>query len=482
MAVVLTIGGINRTSYVLKDSLRIDNIITKQVDRCTFVIRNSVGYIPAVGREVIITDNGTRVFGGVIVRRTDQSPVTGTTQYQVECSDYTRILDQHLVAQTYTDTTVEAIVQDLIDTWAPAGFTYTQVDCPVPITSIQFKYEPVSACMEQLANIAQADWYVDYNKDVFFKDPSANSAPFDVTDSAGVYAQGSLTIRRDSSQLRNSIIVRGGEYLGTEFTASVKADGSQRTFSLPYRYQDFKIRVAGVVKTVGIDNIDDAASYDALYNFQEKIVKFREDNKPVANATLSFAGKPYLPVIVKVKDQSLVNTIYSAEAQGDGKYEYLVVDKSITTKAGARERALAEINTYGSTLSEGEFVTETAGLVAGQRILVNSASRGINEYFVVNKVTSQMKDYNSMIYNVSLITTKTMNFISIMKKLLLAETKKIEISTDEVLDLVEVASDEIGLTDAITVQALSYVIDFRLAPQAVTGTKRPFTLNGSWVS
>jgi len=481
MSVVLTIGGVDRTNLVLVESLRIDSILTKQVDRCTFKIRNTIGFVPAVGREVIITDNGTRVFGGVIVRRTESAPVQGTVEFSVECSDYTRILDQHLVAKTYNNTTVGAVVVDLITTYAPTGFTTTEVDCAVPITSIQFKYEPISACLEQLANIAQADWYVDYYKDIFFKDPVSNSAPFDVEDSTGVYATGSLIVRRDSSQLRNSIIVRGGEYLGTEFTAEIVADGSQITFGLPYKYQDFEATLTGYPLNLGIDYLNNADDYDALYNFQEKILRFKDTDKPTAGSVLRYSGKPYLPVIVKVKDQSLVNTVYSAEALGDGTYEYLVIDKSITTKEAARERALAEIYTYGQTVSEGEFVTETSGLRAGQRILINSASRNINEYFIINKITSQMKSFDSLYYSVSLITTKTMDFIGIMKKLLLAETKKIEISADEILDLVEVASDEIGIADTVTAQ-LNYALDYRLAPQAVTGNLRPFTLDGSTLS
>jgi hypothetical protein len=113
-----------------------------------------------------------------------------------------------------------------------------------------------------------------------------------------------------------------------------------------------------------------------------------------------------------------------------------VVDKAINSKEGARQRALAEINSYGATLSEGEFVTEQSGLRAGQRIRINSIALGIDEYFIINKVTSRMKDYQAMYYNISLITTKTMDFISVMKKILLAETKKIEINADEILELV----------------------------------------------
>ncbi len=237
--VTVSIGGSDKSAYVVWDSLRIDNILTKQVDRCSFKIRNTVGFKPAVGREVIITDSGTRVFAGVIVRRTESSPAFGILDYTIECSDYTRVLDQHLVAEVYENMTITAIVQDLLTNWAPTGFTSTQVDEPTVVTYIQFKYEPVSACLEQLANIVGDDWYVDYYKDLFFKAPSVNAAPISIADDTGTYENESLVIRRDTSQLRNSIIVRGGEYLGTEFTASLRMDGKQITVALPYRYTHY---------------------------------------------------------------------------------------------------------------------------------------------------------------------------------------------------------------------------------------------------
>lgn len=452
MAVVITIQGVDRTSLVQWSSLKIENILTKQVDKCSFKLwkYGDKTFKPVIGREVIITDNGTRVFAGVIVRTSVEVVDYPKVEYSVECSDYTRILDQHLIADTYENMTINAIIAHMVANWLPTGFTATQVDATQVIDYIQFNYEPASDCIKQLADIVGYDWYVDYFRDIYFKSPTATSASIDITDSGGVYDHNSLTIRHDSSQLRNSIIVRGGEYRGSEFTASIKSDGKRITYELPYRFEDFKVRVNGVKQAIGIDNIDNTLSFDALYNFSEKSVKWRENNKPVQDATLSYSGKPYLPVIVKLKSPVDIAAVFSAEQSlGDGKYEYLVVDKSINTKEAARERALAEIRSYGESISEGEFTTETTGLRAGQRILVNSTVLGINEYYVINRVISVMKDDSSMRYKISLVTTKTMDFIAIMKKLLLAETKKITVNEGEIIDLVESLDETMTLTESM---------------------------------
>lgn len=496
----VTINSIDRSDFVLWNTLRVENLLTSQVDTCSFIISNFGDHIfkPTVGKSVVVANGATTIFGGVIVRVTEKSPSYGVIYYEVQCSDYTRVLDQHLVAETYENQTVQAIITDIITNHAPAGFTTTQVSCTVVLKTIQFKYEPVSACLKQLAELVGYDWYVDYAKDIFFKDPAENLASFDVEDDTGTYEKDSLVIRRDNSQTRNSVIVRGGEYLGSTFTASVRADGKQFTFNLPYRYSGFGATLTGNPLTIGVDNIDDPDSYHALYNFQEKVLRFKETDRPNVNATLSFFGAPYLPVIVKYKDQARIDAMFSAEAQGDGKYEYLVVDKSINSKEAARDRARAEISTYGDTLSEGEFVTETAGLLAGQTIRINSASRGINETFVVNRVTTSMKTPNDPIFSISLITTKTMNFISIMKKLLLAENKKIDINENEVLDLVESADEVINIGESVssslvhnpqtetvtlaetfTAQSLNYGVQFVLGPQTPSTTKRVFLLDRS---
>lgn len=500
----ILIGTDDITNRVPYETLRIDNILTQQVDRCTFTINNSSAniYKPAVGREVVITDDLLNIiFAGVITRRRDVSSGFGFVNFEVECSDYTRLLDQKLVAETYENMTAGEIIDDLILNFAPSGFTTTQVDCNLTVSYIQFKYEPVSACIKQIADLFGFDWYVDYEMDLYFKAPSATPAPFDLEDNTGKYIDGTLQIRRDNSQLRTSIIVRGGEYLGSEFTASVRADGKQTTFNLPYKYSDFKATLTGHPLTIGIDYIDSPDNYDALYNFTEKVLKFKEEDRPSLNATLSFGGKPHLPVITKFKDPVAVAAIFSAEGFGDGEYEYLILDKSINSQVAARQRAAAEIQSYGATISEGDFETEESGLIAGMQMHVISVARHIDDYFVINKVTTTMDGPTKFKYKVSLVTTKTMDYLAILKKLIMRDNKNIEIRDTDTLDLIESSSESIGITDSVstgqphprltesmsmnetfTAQSKNWPVKWVLGPQTPSGFKRVFILNGSKLS
>lgn len=501
MAFVVTIGGTDKTRSIEAGSLRIDNILTQKADTCSFSILSydARPYTPRAGQEVVITDAGTRIFAGHI-QRVDAKPISySTVRYRVDCVDYTHLLDAKLVPDSFENQTAADIISSIMTTYGPAGFTTTNVVAPILVKYIGFNYKPISKCLQELAELLGYDWYVDYDKNLYFFAQQSIAAPFQINDNDGSYRFGTLIIRRDNSQVRNSIVVRGGEYLGTEFTTQIEANGTDFIFNLPYKYTDFDATLTGNPLNLGIDYINQPDSYDALYNFNEKLLRFKDTDVPSAGAILRVSGKPHLPVIVKLKSQDDIDTMASLEGSG-GEYQFLIIDKSINSKEGARQRANAEILAYANTLSEGEFVTETSGLKAGQKIFINSTSRGIAEYFIINKVSMTQFGPDTLLYHVSLITTRTMDMIDILQKLLLAENKKIEIKTDEVIDLVEAYEETVSFSEVVsasktpdsvqsesmtfgetfTAQSLNYPVKFVAGPYTPpSGTKRVFIISGS---
>src|SRR3990167_3815794 len=507
MTLVVTIGGVSVTKQVIWDSLHIEAVLTRQVDTCdlTIIRTRDLTEIPRVGREIVVTADGTKVFAGVITsieeRASSYSQDGYQIEYHVKCADYARIMDAHLVAETYEEMTVDDIIADLNTNWFPSGvFTTVNVDCPVIVQYAQFNYLPGTEIMNRLAEMTGYDWYVDYNKDIHFFKPVTLSAPVDLEDDNGSYDYASLVLRHDNTQRRNTIVVRGGEYLGTQFTAEMEATGDDIIYPLGYRYTDFSVTLTGQPLNVGIDNIDNPDIFDVMYNFQEKIIRFRDARKPTAASIIRVGGKPHLPVIVKLKSQSDIDATLSAEGIGDGRYEYLIVQKSINSKEGARQQALAQIETYAQTMVEGEFGTETSGFEPGQKVRINSLSRAVDEYYIVNKVVTYAMTPTQLRYDISLISTKTFGFIELLKRLLLQEADKIEIDPNELTDLVEAASEEVSVTDSMvqaaqndqaealalsetfTAQSLNYAVQWVLGPWTPSGAKRLFILDGSKLS
>lgn len=450
MAIQLTISGTDRTRKVKINSIKIDNILTNKRDTCSFVIVENSGdtYKPNLGNEVVVYDGATKIFGGIIVSMDSTPGVIGIVEHAIKCQDYTRLLDHRLIPDAFTSKTVNEIITTLFTNYFPSGFTMNNVDAPVTIDYVSFNYRPLAVCLQDLANLINYDWYIDYDKDVHFFAKETQPAPFGLTDTNGKYQYDTLIIRRDNSQLRNSIIVRGGEYIASQLTTNIQTNGVDSYFPLPYRFADFGAHLTGEVLSVGVDPIDNPDNYDALYNFQEKFIKFKEADKPSASKTLKVSGKPYLPVIVRYRSPVSIAATISAEG-GDGTYEYLIEDKSINSKEGAIQRARAEILAYATTLSEGEFVTENSGLSAGMSISIQSTSRGINETFIINKVTTTQFSKDTFIYKVSLITTRTMDLIDVLQKLLLEGTKKLEINPNEVSEIVFSFDDAANFVDTL---------------------------------
>jgi hypothetical protein len=446
MAITINVESVNRTNFVEKKSLQITNVLTYQVDTCSFTVKNYGTKIwkPEVDNEIEILDNGIKIFAGLIILVDELVEGAKIFKYEVKCKDWSHLMDRKLVVESYINQTVNQIINHIKTNYLPTGFTDTNVNCTKNVSYIAFNYKEPTKCIQDLADLTGYDWYVDYDKDIHFFSKEANSAPFDLTDDNGNFIYNSLEIKRDNSQIKNTIYIRGGEYLGNTITEEYIADGEQIVFNFGYKYKTVTVEVNDVAKTVGIDFIDDPLTKDCLFNFNEKLIKFREDNKPTTGQRVEIAGQPYLPVLVKVSDATSVAQY--------GEYQYKIIDKSIKSKAGARERAMAEITGYAESLSEGSFITHTSGLRSGQKIFINCVNRGINEYFIINKVSMKIRTNNEFEYNVSLVTTKTFGMIELLQKLLMEETKKIEIQENEILEKIEIISEGLVINESISKQ------------------------------
>lgn len=422
------INSVDKTDYIKQGSLEIENNLTNQVDSCSFIIVNYSGktsYFPENEDEVVVYDDSDKIFGGSVVKITEKMVAPNYMEYKVECSDYTRLADRKLVEKVYEDETVEDIIKDIVDTYL-SGFTYTNVSCTKTLDRIAFNYEPFSKCLKRLADMVGYDWYIDYDKDIHFFSKETNLSPFNLTDTNGNYIVRSLEIKRDTRQTRNVIYVRGAEYLADSLTGEIEADGQTRVFSTPYKMSDISVTVSGEVRTVGVDYVDDEDDYDCLYNFDDKTIKFKDEDKPSASKIVKYSGLPNVPLIVEVRDQESISEY--------GELHYRIIDKTIKSKDEARERGKAELLSYSDKLSEGSFLTHVSGLRSGQYINIQSDLRGLDEDFVINRVSLRMRNIEEFWYEVSIVTTKTFKIIEFLQKLLAAQDSDTQIADDETLD------------------------------------------------
>jgi hypothetical protein len=235
--------------------------------------------VPAVGDAIAIYDGSTKIFGGKILK-INETIINGADglQYDIECVDHTNELDNLLVAKTYQNQTIQAIIADIITNYAPT-FTTNNVSSNFVIGQIVFNQVPVSQCIKRLADIVKYDWYPDPDKDIHFFPKFTTLAPFNITDTSGNYVVKTLRRKIDGAQIANKVKVRGGEYNASTYTDIITVKGNdQKAFKLPYKFANLTIELdtgAGFVsKTVGVDFLDDFTTKDVLHNYNERTIRF----------------------------------------------------------------------------------------------------------------------------------------------------------------------------------------------------------------
>ena len=444
MAIVVKIEGTDRSSLIDWPTFRFDQALTHQIDTVNFTIKRfgSKTFKPALLDDIEIIEDGTKVFGGKIVF-TDEVIEGRLEAIRVTCKDHSHEMDSIIVVDTFESTTVDAVIASIVTDFLPAGFT-ANVTVTNPINFVAFNYEQPSKVFQQLAELVGGDWFVDQDKVIQFFAKNTLTAPFNLTDTNEKYIFNSLRITRDVRNLRNTIFVRGGTFSGDSFEEIQEADGVKETFDFGFRYKSvgwFVDRGSGfVAETFGIDNITDPTTVDWLYNFAEKAMKLAAGTIPASGDKTKITGLPQIPVIIKTKDNVSIGNF--------GEFQHKIIDKSIDSKEGARDRALADLVAWANSINEGTFTTREPGLRVGQQIRIQSTIRGVDEFFHISRISTVLDKPDRFKNTATLMTQRTWGMIEFLQNELIRKDKEIEIDPNEVLDLIEAALETINFAEA----------------------------------
>jgi hypothetical protein len=446
MSILLKINTVSRTD-IIQDSINWDQQLTKDPSILSFSILNGGQSLPALGDVCTLTIGGTVIFNGTITQKSNEIENGLLEVVEYEAKDGFHTFDRRLVVKAYSSQTADAIVKDIIDTFT-SGFTYVNVVSGAPlITTIRFNYEQPSQALKTIANAIGWDWYIDATNDVHFFPKLHNIAPFSITDDNGNLISNSLNFDRDILSLKNTIYVRGGEYSLAISSANAVdkyvADGTQNTFPLVYQYKNVVCTIdGGAPLNVGIDFIDDPATHDCLYNYQQKSMKWPDGSKPAVGKVIRVYGDAQVPLIVQAIDETSILAY--------GAFEYVIVDKSIESVLEAQLRALSTMDDFASASYEGEFQTLTDGLLTGQFISITSVARGVSDVFKITEVSGKPYDSTNFIYTVKFLKSGNITFMDLLTDLLAEKRKNIIIDDNEVLERMISISEALAIVDSIT--------------------------------
>ena len=468
MPIVITANATNITEEVEWESVRIENNLTSLVDTFTFRYKKygTRTYVPVLGHVVSVVDGATTIFGGKIVNI--QHTVIGkeVLVYDIECQDYTVDLDSKLVAEVYENETVNAIIAD-INTKYLTGFTINNVSCTTLIKSIAFNYEPVSKCLQRLAELVGYEWYVDYAKDIHFFARGTESAPFNLNDTGNMYNYRSLIINEDYRNIKNAVYLRGASYAGSSIVERVvkivepdpMVDTIEKYAQLPEVYLD------GVQLNVGLDNLDDPDAYDCLWNYGGKYIRFKTEDQPTLLQEVKFRGYPEIPIIISIQDTASIATY--------GRREFKIIDKTIKTKEGANQRMQSELAAYKDSIFEGHFTTYQTGLKAGQQINISSAIRGLTATdYIIKRMVIKMRNEGKFVYDIDIITDRTLGIIEFLQRQIMREELIIDQPTDELVakiaDFAETITLEYDPHKTKTVPSIKWVYGHHIPTGFIT--------------
>lgn len=447
----LAINNIDQSANIDWASLRKVEVLTKEPDSLEFRIKNHPGrtYQPALSDEVILTDNGQRIFGGIITETKHENE--GLLKYfSCTCKDYTYLMDRKLVNKTYTNQSVQAIIADLAATFM-VGFTTNGVQGLSVLPKIVFNDEQPSKCIQKLADLlGNYNWYVDYYKDIHFFSEGEGDAPFNLDDVSGNYNFGSLQITRNINQIRNSVIVRGGVKESSTLTEIKIADGQQKTFVAKPLMQNLTISKSTngtdyTILTIGQDGIDDPTAKDVLYNPNNGFIIFRDNNKLASGNYLKWSGVQVYPIKIVRRDWASIGKY--------GEFQYVIKDENIKSEDQAKQRAVAELLKYAERINEGVFNTNKSGLKTGHWITIDSAALGFsNEKYKINRILFRARTSSSFEYEVHLIASETFGIIDALSKLLVGNDAKITTDENEVPVNVEGYVEEVAMLESYMVQ------------------------------
>ena len=399
------IDGVDRNAY-RKPGIQISQQVGSRAT-ASFKIQDLTGaYRPEKREEVIILRDGSlKMFAGYIERITLNAFVPSYSGnpgkvFDVTCTDYGVLGDRRFVGRYYTEFMggmLGIIVGDaLLSFMQGTGLTLAwNTTVQTFIGAKLFYYPSFTEMCNQLAQLANCDWRVDWNKVIrfFTKTDGYASAPYSFTDVSANWVW--MKVSYTQSMFANRIIAKSSRNLGSVRTDTVVGDGNTHIAATTY-HMDVKpsVLLNGVPQTVVEIAAIGTASYD-FYFIQYNRGVFRNQTFPplAITDTVEISYPSPLPYVGIAED--------AASIAAKGLYERTVEAGDIDNRDQLDAIAAAELLRSKQDPIDLEIQTLTDGFEAGQRVTVNVTHPDtINDTFLIESVNSQEEALHQMRHSI----------------------------------------------------------------------------------
>lgn len=236
---VLTVAG--ATKAVQEDSVDIrETANSRNLMNCAIKSLDGT-YRPALRAEVILTEDGTRIFGGNVDAPSEQGIGRGANGSGPEIltslsiSDFNALADRRQVTEEIPAGTLKAALLVLEPYLTDYGVTLhaSQANGPA-LPALSYVSRKLTEVFDELSALTNYEWTwnIDYTKVLRMVEIGTAAAPFNVTDANGV-VEGDITVEPSTTDYANSIILLAGTGQ-KEVTDDFVGDGVEDTFPLNY--------------------------------------------------------------------------------------------------------------------------------------------------------------------------------------------------------------------------------------------------------
>ena len=412
-----------------------------------------------VGSDVQIFQD-ENVFRGWVVKPPKSLDGTFRT-LDFEGSSYTSRTQKIIVTESYTDVAVSDIVTDLFSKYVPWA-TRINIQSCTKVVTIRFGDNYLWDAMEQLCQIAAYDWYVDENLDVNFFDKSSRVNPIVLSQANINFKGGTSSFTPDASKLVNKLWVKGGKATSDPFTQSITVG----TVPIPLLYTprapdgtSVAVTIGGVVKTVGIQNINKVGTKHFLLNASEKLLI--PDLCVSGTGTIVYSYEyPFKLLLEDLASQlkyGLFEDIYKVD-----------VDDKIL----AKEMGLQYLSRYSSPVIYGKIEPIEGTYKPGELIKIEIPFLNIDEYMQIKEVVYE-SDTSGIINPALQLASRERDAVSILKdmnKRLAALEKTLFNDNDGVVEKYVYFGDSISTPTFVDDGLTWFLHQYHICGQTICGT------------
>lgn len=387
MAVVLTING--ATKLLRARTLRISMTANGRAT-CSFdVISADASYRPPLDDEVIITEGGTRIFGGLIDRPREVGLFKNGSHAgivtKLSAVDFNAYVERRYVNETLVAGTLKAALTTLVANYL-TGYGITldagQVNGPT-LPELVYDYRKMTEVLDELATLTAESgepyvWRIDAFKVLRMYQPSTEAAPFDIIGNTPSQVIGDLEVEETRDHYANRIIVKTPSKTEMNRIETFTGDGSTTAFTLQYTLFASRgyVTSAGVFETLSIFPATGGTwSFDPVTNTMTRT------SAPALGATITvgfdgtFTGQGLAEDAGEIASVKIWEKVVSVDAV-----------PSDTTAQAMADAFLAKSLPVTKSVS---YATAETGLRVGQSQTITVPRRNIDVTAVISDITIQ---------------------------------------------------------------------------------------------